>query len=77
MKKSNETVLANCVIRMIKSECKLLGFLFDHPNAIREEYASDSEGKKYEHLKMVHDEDFCRVREMLREIKGDKDLLHC
>ena len=66
---------ADRVIAMIESECDLLGFLYDHPLCVRDEFASKEEGEKYEDVKLNHDNDFCRVREILREIKGDEDLL--
>ena len=66
---------ADRVIAMIESECDLLGFLYDHPLCVRDEFASKEEGEKYEDVKLNHDNDFCRVREILREMKGDKDLL--
>ena len=66
---------ADRVIAMIESECDLLGFLYDHPLCVRDEFASKEEGEKYEYVKLNHDNDFCRVREVLREMKGDSDLL--
>lgn len=68
---------ADRVISMIESECALLGFLYDHPNCIRDEFANAEEESAYEELKLSHDNDFCRVRERLREIKGDPYALSC
>lgn len=33
--------------------------------------------KKHEKLKMYHDEWFCLCREIVRHVKGDRDLLWC
>lgn len=68
---------ADRVISMVESECALLGFLYDHPNCIRDEFANAEEENAYEELKLSHDNDFCRVRERLREIKGDPYALSC
>ena len=68
---------ANRVVAMINSECELLGFLHEHPLCARDEFASDEESNLYDDIKSKHDNDFCRVREMLREIKSDETLLLC
>ena len=68
---------ADRVLSMISSECELLGFLHEHPLCVREEFSSDEESKLYDDIKLKHDNDFCRVREMLREIKNDETLLLC
>lgn len=68
---------ADRVVAMINSECELLGFLHDHPLCVRDEFSSDEENKLYDDIKLKHDNDFCRVREMLREIKNDESLLLC
>ena len=68
---------AGHVVAMINSECELLGFLHDHPLCVRDEFSSDEENKLYDDIKLKHDNDFCRVREMLREIKNDESLLLC
>lgn len=65
------------VISMINSECELFGFLQKHPMCIRDEFISETEEREYEAVKLKHDEDFCRVRELLREITGDKTLFAC
>ena len=65
------------VVAMINSECALLSFLHDHPLCVRDEFASDEESKLYDDIKLKHDNDFCRVREMLREIQNDESLLLC
>lgn len=62
---------------MIESECALLDFLYDHPNCIRDEFASADEERAYEKVKLDHDNDFCRVRERLREAKNDPCILAC
>lgn len=69
--------LANRVIAMIESECALLDFLYDHPNCIRDEFVNAEEECAYEKLKFDHDNDFCRVREWLREAKNDPSLWEC
>lgn len=69
--------LVDNVIAMINSESALLGFLQNHPKCIRDEFESDAERMTYEYVKLKHDEDFCRVREILRDLKGDKNLLAC
>ena len=66
---------SNRVIAMIESECELLEFLYNHPLCIRDEASSEEEYNLYEDVKLKHDNDFCRVREMLREIKKDEYLL--
>ena len=66
---------SNRVIAMIESECELLEFLYNHPLCIRDEASSEEEYNLYEDVKLKHDNDFCRVREMLREIKKDDYLL--
>ena len=68
---------ADRAVAMINSECELLGFLHDHPLCVRDEFSSDEESKLYDNIKLKHDNDFCRVREMLREIKNDESLLLC
>ena len=68
---------ADRVVAMIRSECTLLGFLHEHPLCVRDEFASEEENNLYDEIKLKHDNDFCRVREMLREIKNDETLLHC
>jgi len=68
---------ADRVVAMINSECELLGFLHDHPLCVRDEFSADEESKLYDDVKLRHDNDFCRVREMLREIKNDESLLLC
>ncbi len=68
---------ADRVIAMIESECALLDFLYDHPNCIRDEFANAEEEGAYEKVKLDHDNDFCRVRERLREVKNDPWLLEC
>ena len=69
--------LADRVIAMIESERELLGFLQKHPLCINDDAPSPEEYNQYENVKLKHDNDFCRVREMLREIKNDKNLLLC
>ena len=69
--------LADRVIAMIESECELLAFLQKHPLCINDDAQSPEEYNQYENVKLKHDNDFCRVREMLREIKNDKNLLLC
>ena len=68
---------ADRVVAMIRSECELLGFLHEHPLCVRDEFSSHEESKLYDDVKLKHDNDFCRVREMLREIKNDESLLLC
>ena len=68
---------ADRVVAMIRSECTLLGFLHEHPLCVRDEFSSHEESKLYDDVKLKHDNDFCRVREMLREIKNDESLLLC
>ncbi len=75
LERANE--LADRVMAMINSECTLLGFLYEHPLCVRDEFSSDEENKAYDEIKLKHDNDFCRVREMLREIKSDESLLLC
>ena len=65
------------VIDMIESECELLDFLQKHPLCANDNASSQEEYNQYEAVKLKHDNDFCRVREMLREIKNDKNLLCC
>ena len=69
--------LADRVIAMIESECELLTFLQKHPLCVNDYTPSPEEYNQYENVKLKHDNDFCRVREMLREIKNDKNLLLC
>lgn len=71
------TELADRVIAMIESECELLGYLYDHPLCVRDEFSSEEEFLSYQDVKVSHDNDFCRVRELLREIKEDPHLLPC
>ena len=65
------------VIAMIESECELLSFLQNHPLCVNDDAPSQEEYNQYKNVKLKHDNDFCRVREMLREIKNDKNLLLC
>lgn len=68
---------ADRVIAMIESECELLAFLQKHPLCVNEDASSPEEYNLYEDVKLKHDNDFCRVREMLHEIKGNKSFLIC
>ena len=72
-----ENELVDCVVAMINSEGKLLGFLHDQPMCIRDEFSSEEQKAAYEAVKLSHDNDFCRVRELLREIKQEPHLLQC
>ncbi len=65
------------VTDMIKSECELLDFLYNHPLCLRDVFSSANEEMLYDEIKLKHDNDFCRVRELLRELKKDPNLLIC
>lgn len=65
------------VIAMIQSECELLEFLYNHPLCVQGNFSSNNEFMLYDNIKLKHDNDFCLVREMLREINDEKSLLIC